>query len=64
MISKVKHKRKGRVAEEEIDQYCQSVENLLITINDSHRAKKGKKIQKTTKAYLPPDKDSWPTSDN
>jgi hypothetical protein len=64
MNSKLKNKRKKRIAEQDIDMYCQSVENLLVTINDSHRAKKGKKIQEATADYFPPDEDSWPLSDN
>ncbi|KPJ98698.1 MAG: hypothetical protein AMK71_11020 [Nitrospira bacterium SG8_35_4] len=64
MNSKLKNKRKKRIALQDIDLYCQSVENLLVTINDSHRGKKRIKIEEAPEEYLPPDDHSWPFSDN
>lgn len=63
MTAKLKHKRKKTYTDKEIEQFCQSVEDLLININDRSTAKKGKKA-KGMKENLSFREDSWPSSRN
>jgi len=64
MITKRKHNRKNLFTDEEIEQYCQSVEKLLINIKDNSTAKKSKKEKEIKEDYLSSDEDNWLLSKN
>ncbi len=64
MATKLKHNKKSLFTDEEIEQYCQSVEKLLVDINDRKASKKTKKVKEIKEMYVSSDEDDWLLSRN
>jgi hypothetical protein len=52
MMLKIKHNKNKIFTDKEIEQYCQSVENLLAKINERSVSKKSKKTVKEKEDYM------------
>ena len=52
MVTKTRHKKKNLLTDEQIEQYCQSVEKLLIDINDRRSVSKSRKVNRKEDEYL------------
>jgi hypothetical protein len=59
MMLKLKHNKNKILTDKEIEQYCQSVEQLLEQINERSIAKKSKKKVKGKKDYMTSDEDTF-----
>ncbi|UCH80683.1 MAG: hypothetical protein JSW20_13245 [Nitrospiraceae bacterium] len=64
MVTKTRNKKKNLLTDEQIEQYCQSVEKLLIDINDRRSVSKSRKVNRKEDEYLAAEEDNQLTSIN
>ena len=64
MVTKTRNKKKNLLTDEQIEQYCQSVEKLLIDINDRRSMRKSRKVNRKEEEYLASEEDNQMISSN